>query len=116
MRAHSKNWDSLYSIHSHLKRQHDHGDDIKLYRYHTTYTIPIVRYLFNHILNEGFPYKHYDVMRSSTSTFLTTAKRGEGGRCSSPRWTPEYWTTQVIQRSNAKHCDGHYLPFFVDHG
>jgi len=112
-RPRSHEWDSLYAITTTLKLQHDHGEDIELYRYHTTYVIPIVRYLFNYVLNEGYSYKHYDVMWSSTATLLTTSRRGDGGRCSSPIWTAAYWTDQVIQRGNAKRCAGHYLPFLL---
>jgi len=113
MRSRSKEWDSLNSIHDYLKRQHDHGEDIELYRHHTTYVIPIVRYLFNHVLNTGYQPKHYDVMASSSASFFTTAKRDQGSRCSSPIWTPGHWTGVVIQRSVKPRCDGHYLPFLL---
>ena len=113
MRARSKEWDSLNAINDYLKRQHDHGEDIELYRHHTTFVIPVVRYLFNHVLNTGYPAKHYDVMASSTASLFTTAKRAEGGRCSSPIWTPAYWSGVVIQRSVKCRCDGHYLPFLL---
>jgi len=52
-------------------------------------------------------------MESSSSSFFTTAKCGEGGCCSSPIWTPGHWAGVVIQRSVKPHCDGHHLPFLL---
>jgi len=113
MRARSKEWDSLNAINDCLKRQHDPGEDIEMCRHHTTFVIPIVRHLFNHVLNTGCSPKHCDVMGSSTASMFTTAKRGEGGRCSSPIWTPGCWAGVVIQRSVKPCCDGHHLPFLL---
>jgi len=108
MRARSKAYDSLDSITSHLKRQHDHGEDIEEYRHHTTFVIHIVRCLFNR-----YHYKHYAVMTSSSASFFTNSKRNDGGRCASPVWTPGFWTGVVVQRSVRDRCDGHYLPFLL---
>jgi len=113
MRPCSKEWDTLFSIHDHLKRQHDHGEDIDLHCHHTTFVIPMVRHLFNHVLNTGCSHKHCAVVESSSSSFFTTAKRGEGGRCSSPIWTPGAWTGVVVQRLIKHRCDGHHLPFLL---
>jgi len=113
MRPRSKAWDSLDSITSHLKRQHNHGEDIELCRQHTTYVIPIVQYLFNHVLNTEYPCKHYAVMESSSSSFFTNSKGGKGGHCNLPVWTPGFWTGVVVQRSVKDCCDGHYLPFLL---
>jgi len=112
MRPRSKEWDSLNSINDYLKCQHDHGDDIELHRHHTTFVVPIVQHLFNHVFNTGHQPKHCDMMASSTSSLFTTAKHGQGGRCSSPIWTPGHWTGKVVQRSSKPRCDGHHLPFF----